>query len=118
MYTKILEVNLFAFAYRLFHRDFSTINGTYCNGTYSRIHMNCIIYIYIGAPAFSIISQNAFFFSYRRMWQKARVYGSFTSSNLNHFCSYRSIIDRHTNMFVLLCNLDSVSCFIVIERKG
>ena len=25
-YTKILEVNLFAFAYRLFHRDFSPIN--------------------------------------------------------------------------------------------
>ena len=24
--TKILEVNLFAFAYRLFHRDFSPIN--------------------------------------------------------------------------------------------
>ena len=23
LYTKILEVNLFAFAYRLFHRDFS-----------------------------------------------------------------------------------------------
>ena len=31
LYTKILEVNLFAFAYRLFHRDFSPINGTYCN---------------------------------------------------------------------------------------
>ena len=27
-YTKILEVNLFAFAYRLFHRDFSPIKGT------------------------------------------------------------------------------------------
>ena len=26
-YTKILEVNLFAFAYRLFHEDFSSING-------------------------------------------------------------------------------------------
>ena len=26
LYTKILEVNLFAFAYRLFHRDFSPIN--------------------------------------------------------------------------------------------
>ena len=25
--TKILEVNLFAFAYRLFHEDFSSING-------------------------------------------------------------------------------------------
>ena len=27
LYTKILEVNLFAFAYRLFHEDFSSING-------------------------------------------------------------------------------------------
>ena len=26
-YTKILEVNLFAFASRLFHEDFSTVNG-------------------------------------------------------------------------------------------
>ena len=26
-YTKILEVNLFAFAYRLFHRDLSPLNG-------------------------------------------------------------------------------------------
>ena len=26
LYTKILEVNLFAFAYRLFHEDFSPIN--------------------------------------------------------------------------------------------
>ena len=28
LYTKILEVNLFAFAYRLFHKDFSSIDGT------------------------------------------------------------------------------------------
>ena len=28
LYTKLLEVNLFAFAYRLFHEDFSSINGT------------------------------------------------------------------------------------------
>ena len=27
LYTKILEVNLFAFAYRLFHEYFSSING-------------------------------------------------------------------------------------------
>ena len=27
LYTKILEVNLFAFDYRLFHEDFSPING-------------------------------------------------------------------------------------------
>ena len=31
LYTKILEVNLFAFAYRLFRRDFSPLDGTYCN---------------------------------------------------------------------------------------
>ena len=33
LYTKILEVNLLTFAYRLFHRDFSPINRTYV-GTY------------------------------------------------------------------------------------
>ena len=27
--TKIVEVNLFAFAYRLFHRDFSPLNGAF-----------------------------------------------------------------------------------------
>ena len=27
VYTKILEVNVFALAYRLFHEDFSTIDG-------------------------------------------------------------------------------------------
>ena len=35
LYTKILEVNLFAFAYRLFRRDFSPLDGTYCMGTHS-----------------------------------------------------------------------------------
>ena len=29
LYTKILEVNLFALAYRLFHIDFAPINGTF-----------------------------------------------------------------------------------------
>ena len=29
LYTKILEVNLFVFAYRLFRRDFSPLDGTY-----------------------------------------------------------------------------------------
>ena len=29
IYTKILEVNLFAFAYRLFHEDFSSVVGTF-----------------------------------------------------------------------------------------
>ena len=27
LYTKIVEINLFAFAYRLFHEGFSSING-------------------------------------------------------------------------------------------
>ena len=30
LYTKIPEVNLFAFAYRLFRRDFSPLDGTHC----------------------------------------------------------------------------------------
>ena len=63
IYTKILEVNLFAFAYRLFHRDFSPINGTLlplelsttCD---SRIHMNCIIYLSI-LTALTPYSRNA-----------------------------------------------------------
>ena len=29
LYTKILEFNLFSFAYRLFHGDFSSIDGTF-----------------------------------------------------------------------------------------
>ena len=44
IYTKILEVNLFAFAYRLFHRDFSAINGTYCMGTHFFSSFICILY--------------------------------------------------------------------------
>ena len=35
LYTKILEVNLLAFSYRLFHRDFSPLDGTFCIGTRS-----------------------------------------------------------------------------------
>ena len=35
LYTKILEVNLFAFAYRLFRRDFFPLDWTYCMGTHS-----------------------------------------------------------------------------------
>ena len=34
LYTKILEVTLFAFAHRLFHEDFSSIDGT-SHGTHS-----------------------------------------------------------------------------------
>ena len=29
LYTKILEVNLFAFVYRLFHEDFSSIDNIF-----------------------------------------------------------------------------------------
>ena len=38
LYTKTLEVNLFAFAYRLFHEDFSSIIGDFCIG----MSMRCI----------------------------------------------------------------------------
>ena len=38
--TKILEVNLFTFAYRLFGRDFSPLDGTHCNKLTSRIFVN------------------------------------------------------------------------------
>ena len=43
LYTKILEVNLFAFAYRLFRRDFSPLDGTYCMGTHSFCSFICIL---------------------------------------------------------------------------
>ena len=44
LYTKILEVNLFAFAYRLFCRDFSPLDGTYCMGTHSFLQLYiCIL---------------------------------------------------------------------------
>ena len=50
IYTKILEVNLFAFAYRLFHRDFSPINGAFCIGTHSLffiyLYKYCIFLVY------------------------------------------------------------------------
>ena len=39
LYTKILEVNLFAFAYRLFHEDFSPIDGIF-------VHVCSIILLY------------------------------------------------------------------------
>ena len=64
LYTKILEVNLFAFAYRLFHRDFSPLDGTFCNLNIRiygpDIHMtsaDCTIYIPgFGTVCYSIIS--------------------------------------------------------------
>ena len=39
IYRKILEVNLFAFKYRLFHEDFSPIYGTHTTCD-SRINLN------------------------------------------------------------------------------
>ena len=44
LYTKILEVNLFAFAYRLFHRDFSPLNRAFCIGTHSFSSFIYILY--------------------------------------------------------------------------
>ena len=43
LYTRILEVNLFAFAYRLFRRDFSPLDGTFCIGTHSFFEFICIL---------------------------------------------------------------------------
>ena len=46
LYTKILEVNMFAFAYRLFHRDFSPINGTLASvEMYDCIIKNLLLFI-------------------------------------------------------------------------
>ena len=47
IYTKILEVNLFAFAYRLFRRDFSPLDGTYCIYVYIYTHIHTYIYTHI-----------------------------------------------------------------------
>ena len=50
LYTKILEVNLFAFAYRLFRRDFSPLDGTYCIIFW--VYMN--IYVYVCVRVFCV----------------------------------------------------------------
>ena len=42
-YTTILEVNLFAFAYRLFREDFSSINGA--STVDSRICLSYIVFL-------------------------------------------------------------------------
>ena len=47
-YTKILEVNLFAFAYRLFRRDFSPLDGTFCIGTHSIFPALYVFYVHLG----------------------------------------------------------------------
>ena len=59
IYTKIPEINLFAFAY-LFHRDLSPINGTYCIGTILVHIVLDIIYMYF----FFALS-----FSFGRVWR-------------------------------------------------
>ena len=42
-YTQILEVNLFAFAYRLFHEDFSPIDGALHDAQpFSFIYINLV----------------------------------------------------------------------------
>ena len=46
--TKILEVNLFAFAYRLFRRDFSPLDGTFCIGTHSFFPALYVFYVNLG----------------------------------------------------------------------
>ena len=48
LYTKILEVNLFAFAYRLFRRDFSPLDGTYCMGTHSFLQPYIHFVVHLG----------------------------------------------------------------------
>ena len=56
LYTKILEVNLFAFAYRLFHRDFSPINGAHCIGTHSFSNFICILYSFGSVSGWVVLS--------------------------------------------------------------
>ena len=48
IYTKILEVNLFVFAYRLFRRDFSPLDGTFCIGTHSIFPALYVFYVNLG----------------------------------------------------------------------
>ena len=45
LYTKILEVNLFAFAYRLFHRDFSPVNGAFISYCHAFISVLVLIFL-------------------------------------------------------------------------
>ena len=48
LYTKILEANLFAFAYRLFRRYFSPLEGTFCIGTHSIFPALYVFYVNLG----------------------------------------------------------------------
>ena len=54
-YTKILEVNLLAFAYRLFRRDLSPLDGTYCMGTHYILMMYVISLYALTYPVLVII---------------------------------------------------------------
>ena len=46
--TEILEVNLFAFDYRLFRRDFSPLDGTLCIGIHSIFPSLYVFYVNLG----------------------------------------------------------------------
>ena len=42
LYTKILEVNLFAFAYRLFHEDFSSVDAAPRRSTFVSVLLHYV----------------------------------------------------------------------------
>ena len=70
-YTKILEVNLFAFAYRLFHRDFSPLNGASCIHRYSGITSGRVL---DGELLYTkILEVNLFAFAYTDCFTKISV---------------------------------------------
>ena len=50
LYTKILEVNLFAFAYRLFRRNFFPLDRIFCIGrpTHSIFPALYVVYVNLG----------------------------------------------------------------------
>ena len=64
LYTKILEVNLFAFAYRLFHEDLSPIDGT-LHGTHSMVLILFSIYLFFERLARSPSNSTFFFYLLR-----------------------------------------------------
>ena len=70
-YTKILEVNLFAFAYRLFHRDFSPLNWASYIHRYSGITSGRVL---DGELLYTkILEVNLFAFAYTDCFMKISV---------------------------------------------